>query len=66
MSLSYHIKRWWFSRQLKLIHYRREELRCIIKRELLNLKDEEARANERLRELETGSLHERVRRISGM
>lgn len=66
MSLSYHIKRWWYQRQLALIRHRREELKCIIRRENLNLDDEEDSANQRLRELESNSLHERIRKTSGM
>lgn len=59
-ALRYALARWWLKRQIALCHYRREELRRIIEREMDMIAFEEAEANAALRELQSRQLTERL------
>lgn len=54
------VTRWWLKRQIALVHYRREELRQIIAREMEMLDYEEHDYNARLRELQHRELNARL------
>lgn len=56
-ALLYYTRRWWYRRQLTLIHYRREELKCIVIRENALLDFEELAINQRLRLLQSDRMH---------
>lgn len=55
-ALLYYTRRWWYRRQLALIHYRREELKCIVRRENALLDWEEIAVNAQLRTLESDKM----------
>lgn len=59
-ALKYAVLRWWLKRQIALVHYRREELRQIIQREMQLLDYEEHLHNARLRELQHRELNARL------
>lgn len=59
-AIRYAILRWWFKRQIVLCHYRREELRQIMRRELDLIDWQEHDYNARLRELQSRELHSRI------
>ncbi len=59
-ALRYALARWWLKRRIALCHYRREELRRIIEREMDMIAFEEAEANAALRELQSRQLTERL------
>jgi hypothetical protein len=55
-AVIYHLKRWWLRRRIALIHYRREELKCIVRRENALLDWEEIAVNAQLRTLESDKM----------